>query len=587
MCGLVGFYKKGSQELLSKQLNICLSTIEHRGKNTAQTFISPPFYSAHSRLKIIDLDDRSNQPFHLNERYSLLFNGEIYNYIFLKNELRKLGHQFHTQSDTEVIAVGFHEWGTDLFEKLDGMFSIVIYDTLQKKIILSRDIFGKKPLYYSKKNGFAFCSELNAFKILNPEIKISAEAINQFLSIGYTLHPITLYEDVYLLPPSTFLVYDVKKDQLNLTEYFQIENSYSKKNKDSYSDIVKNTATLFEEAIQKRLIGDVPWGIFLSSGLDSSGIAAICSQRFQQKPNSYTISYPNSLYDESVIASSLAKKLHLPHQILDLSAIDIEQFNIYLKSLDYSTFDNSSYPIYLLAKLAVKDVGFVLTGDGSDEIFGGYSTNRADEINFRLRSLIPYLKKVGLLSTIDFITKNQNDRIGFYTKVNRLSKGLDTDYKKAHYQWRLIFNPEQRIKIMGENFRELIYDTDPFYHFEKLYSKVSHLEIKNQHLYVDCKSWLTDNNLIKLDRNTMAHSLEARSPFLDKSLFEYISSCPVEYKKDKKILKDVLNTYLPTSIIHRKKTGFNSPVHHWFGIKENEFEFYTKYIYETLYKIEQ
>lgn len=583
MCGLVGFYLDGEPESLSTQLNLCLASIQHRGKDFQGKYISHPFYSAHSRLQIIDLDNRSNQPF-LYKQYTVLFNGEIYNYKELKNELIQLGYSFNTLSDTEVIAIGFRQWSIRLFEKLDGMFSIVIYDSISSQIILARDIFGKKPLYYSDKKGFSFCSELEAFKILLPDINISNEAINQFLSIGYTLHPTTIYEDVFLLPPSSYLIYDIPKGKYEIIEYYQIENDFANKNNDSLPDIIDNVSKLLEQSVLKRLTGDVPWGIFLSSGLDSCGIAAICAQTLKKKPPCFTISFPDTKYDESFVAKELTSIFQLPHYLTNLSYVDTHKFHSYLNTIDYSTFDNSSFPIYCLSESASSKVGFVLTGDGGDEIFGGYSTYKADILNMQLRTIIPLLKQLKILSIIEKITHNKNDKIGLLTKANRLSKGLDTNYQKAHYQWRLIFSAEQRVKILGENFRELIFDTDPFFNFQKKYEKAKDLDLKNQHQYVDIKTWMTDNNLIKLDRNTMAHSLEARSPFLDRVLFKYIASCHVKYINDKQLLRKALHSLLPTSILNQKKVGFNSPVHQWFGIKENEFEFYTHYLYSLLYK---
>lgn len=579
MCGIVGFYNSDSSNAFSL-LETCTDTLTHRGPDAVGYYSKNGVHMGHRRLSIVDLNDRANQPFIYDQKIAVVFNGEIYNYQQLKNQLKSKGYTFYTQSDTEVLCAAYLEWGTDCFEKLDGMFAVAIYDIQNNQIILARDIFGKKPLYYSTRKDFSFCSELSAFKILNPEIKISLAAIHQFLSIGYTLNPTTIYEDIYLLPPSCYLVYDIFKRQQSITKYYSIEKNFFKKNHDTLYEIKENTIELLTKAIQKRLMGDVSGGIFLSSGLDSCGIAAISSKKLDHQLPSYTIAYPGTDYNENDTTETVAELLQLSHHHIDLSNIDMDDFHKYLKKQDYLTFDNSSYSIYKLSELASKSVRYVLTGDGGDEIFGGYSTYQADEINLKLRAIIPILKQSGFLHGIHLLTQNHNDKVGLLTKINRLTRGVDTDYRKAHYQWRLIFQPEQIVKIMGEQYRDLIYDTDPFRQFQKLYEDAKDLEIKDQHMYVDIKTWLTDNNLIKLDRNTMAHSLEARSPFLDRELFEYIAGCPVVYKNKKLILKETLKPLLPDHVINRKKAGFNSPVHQWFGIKENEFEYYTKLIYQ-------
>lgn len=584
MCGFVGFIKNGNLPTIQNELKLCLSSIQHRGKDYQQSYTQPPFFCAQSRLKIIDLDDTSNQPFSYNNQLIVLFNGEIYNYLQLRSELKNKGYNFSTLGDTEVIAAGFIEWGVKLFEKLDGMFALSIYDLRFYQIIMARDIFGKKPLYYSTHRDFTFCSELDAFKILFPDLKVSLEAINQFLSIGYTLCPTTIYEDVFLLPPASFMIYEIDKKCFHIHEYYSIENQFTNKHQLSTKDIILNTKDLLTNAIKKRWVGDVEGGIFLSSGLDSCAIAALSSRILGIQTFSFTISFKGTIYDESEIARQVANYFNFKHYNLDLNTIDLDEFNFYLTNQDYLTFDNSSYPIYKLSEFASKKVGYVLTGDGGDELFGGYTTYRADQINHRIKLIIPLLKNLGILKSIQHLSKHKNDKVGFLTKINRLSKGIDVDERKSHYQWRMIFSPEQVIKIMGDEHREFVYDTDPYRIFQKKYDIVQHLELKHQHMYVDIKTWLTDNNLIKLDRNTMSHSLEARSPFLDKDLFEFVAACPVKYKSDKYLLKQTLSTILSDEYIHRKKSGFNSPVYKWFELQENEFEFYTRYIYTKKYK---
>jgi asparagine synthase (glutamine-hydrolysing) len=528
------------------------------------------------RLKILDLSKAANQPFIYREGDVIIsFNGEIYNYKHLQSELKKAGFAFNTQSDTEVIAAAYCRWGKDFVSHLDGMFAIALYDARHRKLLLFRDIFGQKPLYYSLRQGIAFGSELTVFSTLFESLRPNLAAINHFLSIGYIQDPLTPYEDVYLLPPASMLEYHLSSGQTNLSTYFSYADTFRDKHALSLKDTVERVDILLQKAVEKRFMGDVPMGIFLSAGLDSSGIAAICKRSGVTAP-CYTIAFEGTVYNEAAAAAALCAEWKWPHHIVAVQAVSEEQINTYFDSRDYLTFDNSSYPIFKLSERAGQEVKFVLTGDGSDEIFGGYVTYRADNFNRKIQPIIPLLQYFGRLPFL----KAAHDKVGWRTKAHRFFKGMHASPIQAHYNWRLIFQPEERIELLGEEHRELVYDTDPIFCFRKLYDEVSDLDWKDRHLYVDSRTWLSNNNLIKLDRNTMAHGLEARSPFLDKDLVAFIAACPPEMKRDKYLLKAALKNELPPSVIHRPKTGFNAPAGQWFSIQGDEFQQYTHKVFE-------
>ncbi|HUH73265.1 MAG TPA: asparagine synthase (glutamine-hydrolyzing) [Chitinophagales bacterium] len=582
MCGVVGFHRKDAKEKLDQLIIDGLDSIKHRGPDNSEYWNNNYIYFGHTRLKILDLSDQANQPFCF-ENLILSFNGEIYNYIELRGQLKKQGYKFLTNSDTEVIIKAYHYWGNDCFEKLDGMFALAVYDTLQNTIVLARDVFGKKPMYFSKMEGLAFCSELKAFKFFFNDLKVSNEALNHFLSIGYVIEPLTLYENVYALPPSSYLVYEIDSQRSTQYKYYSYEDCFRVKTQLNHLDIVHQTRELLNKAIEKRLMGDVPMGMFLSGGIDSSGIVASIQKNFQNQFPCFTVGFNSSnTYNEFFQATELTELLNLPHFKIDLSQIQLEDFQNYLNLSDYHTFDNSSYPIYKLSELARQSVKFVLTGDGSDEVFGGYSTYIADEINSKISILIPFIQSLNTSSFISKLVAKQNDKVGWRTKASRFTIGMNKDYRLAHYKWRELFNEEKRILILGSKYRELVYDTCPSKQFLKMYENVSDLERKDQHLFVDTYTWLSCNNLVKIDRNTMRAGLEARSPFLDKDLTAFIASCPIQYKKQKNLLKEALSPYLSKNILSRKKAGFNSPVSNWFNTSENEFEFYTKMIFEHI-----
>lgn len=584
MCGIVGFDINGKAFELEELLNNCTRKLGHRGPDNQGTFIRNSIHIGHTRLKIVDLSEGANQPLNYEHKVIVSFNGEIYNFEELKKALQKLSYSFKTQSDTEVIAAAYLAWGIHCLDRFEGMFALCIYDLTKNKIFLARDIFGKKPLYYTTDPFFSFSSELNTFTQLLPQLNIRLESVNQFLSIGYVLNPITMYEEVQALAPAHYLTYHVPSQSITISSYWSYADAFrAKKTYRHQEDAIAETRALLFEAIEKRTLGDVPYGIFLSAGIDSGAIASILKKVYKLTPPCFNIGFKQTKYDESAFASQLAQELGLPFQSIDLSSIAFNKFEKYIKEIDNLSFDNSSYPIYQLARMAAKQVKFVLTGDGSDELFGGYITYRADTINRNMKAFIPLLKKLGISARIISASANHNDKIGWGTKLNRFFKGIDPNYRKAHYNWRSIFSVEERIAILGKQHEELIRDTDPFYVFDKHYEEVKDLDLLEQHLYVDAKTWLSENNLMKLDVNTMAHGLEARSPFLDRKLVSHVASLDISYKKDKALLKKVLSDYLPAKYLNHKKSGFNSPVHLWLNSTSDEFQAYTKFIFDKKY----
>lgn len=577
MSGLAGlFQKESAYDDNNNNIKLMLETLYHRGKYAKKFYHHFNFYAGH----ISSYENSQCKELEINGHYYILL---LDGFISLPDSII-LDSTIKNSDMLTLFLYAYHQHKEKIFTQLEGKFALIIYDKSLGKIILARDIFGQKPLYYSKKNGLSFSSELNAFKIIYKNLKISLTGLNEFLSIGYILQPNTIYEDIYSLPPASYLSYDIENNVSSIIEYYSLVDAYSNKHNDTYSDIIYTSKFLIQQSFKKLPQQNLSSGLFLSSGIDSCAIATILSNT--QKTKVYTISYPQTQYDESVLAKQLAEQLQIDQHILDLSQIDILDFEKFIQNSDFVTFDNSSYPIFLLSRIASKNHSCVYTGDGGDEIFGGYITAKADQINEKLRILIPFLKRIGFQSWLTQYPKNKNDKIGLFTKIKRFSKGIDIDYQKAHYQWRLQFNPEQRVSMLGEKNRDLIYDTDPFYKFQKYYQQAKKLNHAEQHFFVDIKTWFADNNLIKLDRSTMAFGLETCSPFMDKKLFEYIAGCPMDYKTNKKILKDCFKETLPSFILNRKKSGFNSPVHQWFNIKEDEFEFYTRYLYSKKYHID-
>jgi asparagine synthase (glutamine-hydrolysing) len=576
MCGIAGFNL--DKDNASKQLfmKVCADSLSHRGPDYAGFFSDEQVNFIHTRLKILDLNDRANQPLSYNNgQIVITFNGEIYNYRELRQQLIKSGYQFYTDTDTEVVAAAYLYWGTNLFRHLDGMYAFAIYDKQRQIILLGRDPFGKKPLYYSLKGGLFFASELSVFEEVYDSLKVSLPAINQFLSIGYILDPLSPYEDVFLLPPSGVLKYNMSNRFAEISTHFSYADCFRSKHALSLADSAQQICQLLRNAVNKRWMGDVPGGIFLSGGLDSSVVAYLSQQAVVKIP-AFSVGFSEKAYDESHHAERFCKELGLPFQKIEVGRVSLNSLNGYLLKSDFQTFDNSSFPIFQLSECAAKSVKYVLTGDGGDEIFGGYSTYQADHINLLIKPFLPFMRSSGLQDLLKRMFHPRHDKIGWRTKASRFFIGMDVSPERAHYQWRQIFNAKEREKLLGKEYRELVYDTDPIHQFKSYYQVVSDLDYIDQHLFVDSQTWLSNNNLIKLDRNTMAHGLEARCPFLDMQLVKFVAACPSKWKKNKQLLKLAFQQYLPDEIISRKKTGFNAPVGKWSNVEEDEFKWYTR-----------
>ena len=587
MCGVVGFVKHGNDEVLRKKLSQSLATLKHRGPDKQKTYVNRPVYLGHTRLHIMNSIENSDQPFVSPDgKYVITYNGEVYNYLTIKQTLEAKGFVFKTETDTEVVLYAYQHWGKDCVRHFSGMFAFCIHDTGENLLFLARDIFGEKPLYYSLDGGFSFCSELRAFQIINDGAKTSIEALNHFLAIGYVLNPITPLEGVHLLPPATAIVYSIDTGRVNKFQYFDYASCFEQKTTCSVKDASEQVLDLLSKSVSSMVSGPFPFGMFLSGGLDSSSVAALLKSNGHTFP-CYNASFVGSVYDEADKADFASRELGLKLKKLSLTHVNPSELHDYFDTIDHCTFDNSGYAMYRLAELAKNDVQYVLSGDGADECFGGYTTYKADRIRERLKLIIPVLNLLGNSGIAEVLFKRKNDKVGFNTKVSRFLNGLNRDFRRSHYNWRSLFGPEERIGILGFEHAELILDTDPFHDFAKHYNRVSHLSATDQHLFVDSQTWLTDNVLIKTDRNTMLFGLEARSPFLDKDLVSFVASCPEPLKKDKVLLKNAMRNILSEHIIHQKKEGFNAPIVSWLGTdtERDEFKYYTRFLFNHKYSL--
>lgn len=548
MCGIVGLVRKGNNKNVIKKMN---DRIVHRGPDGEGYFFDGDVAFGHRRLSIIDLSTGDQPMFNEDGSVVTVFNGEIYNYIELKEELSKLGHEFKSKSDTEVLVHGFEEWGTDLPKHLRGMFAFAIYNKNTNQVFLARDNFGIKPLYYAYMNGcFMFASEIKAFLDVPEFEKIFNESILEtYLEFSFVPTNETFFKNVYRLDAGCSLLY--KDKEIRINKYYKID--FKEKNM-SYEDAVDSIDKVMRDSVQRHLLADVEVGSFLSSGIDSSYIVSLA------KPNkTYTVGYENKKYDETMYAKDLASKLNIENKSKIITKEEyLENISKIMYHLDEPTSDPAAISLYFVAKLASKDLKVVLSGEGADEFFGGYNSYR-EEVDYKLYNKIPYFIRHIIGKTAGLFPEVR----GFNFLVRRGEK-LEDNYIGVNRN----FSKKMANKVLKNTYSLQAIDvTEDVYTEFRNYSNIDKMQA------IDINFWLMKDILLKADRMTMASSLEGRVPFIDKEVFSVASSLPFNYKVTKEntkvALRDAAKRVIPTEAYKKKKLGFPVPVREW--IKDGIF----------------
>ncbi len=550
MCGINGF-NFVNKELIKKMNN----SIKHRGPDAEGVFSKQGVSLGHRRLAIIDLNKRGNQPMmyeHNKNKAVIVFNGEIYNFKELKEELKKRGYKFKTKTDTEVVLASYMEWGEECVKRFNGMWAFCIYNPKEKILFLSRDRLGQKPLYYfydGKK--FIFSSEIKG--ILQHKIKYSLdkEGIDLYFSLGFIPAPKTIYSEINKLEAGHNIFFNLKTKEFQKKRYFYPPR-YSPINNKRY--VVKKGKELLRDATNIRLIADVPVGAFLSGGVDSSSIVSEITNILGKKNlTTYSMGFEKG-YDETEYIKIITKNLKVNNHH---SYFTKKELNNTLKSIFYyfdePLSDPSMFPTFLLSKFARKSLTVALSGDGGDEMFGGYPRYKiAAQIEI-LRKIPVTLRKLSLL----IIPKTKIlSKIREGLKLSLLPK--EVLYSKAREN---VYKPRSYINFVEEKFKECLKLSKG-----NLIEAIRLMDI----LYLT----LPDNYLAKVDRASMAHSLEVRSPFLDYRFLEFASKIPTKWKvsifNEKILLKGIVKNLIPKKIIKRKKQGFTPPIERWLIEKEGK-----------------
>lgn len=523
-----------------------INKIKFRGPdNTGYTKIGK-ISVAHLRLSIIDLDKRSNQPFYYDGLY-LTYNGEVYNYKEIRSELISLGYKFKTKSDTEVILISYHKWGRKMLDKMNGMFSFSIYDSNKNIIFSARDRLGVKPFYYKFNNGkFEISSQISPLE--NNSLTINNIAISAYLKTGYIPSPLSIYNEINKLSPGCYMIIDLKSNKLSIKKYWDLTKINQVKI--SYDEALNELEKLVTDSVKIRLNSDVPMGTFLSGGIDSALITSIASKISNKKINTFTIGFEETRYDESKLAKKYSKILNTNHKKFLCKSSDLVDIIPDLnKFYDEPFADSSAIPSMFLNKKAKNDVTVVLSGDGGDESFFGYNHFFISKWVFIIFKF-PYRIRKALSNVIPFKTLSF-----FFKKDKRVLKEIFILKDIRSYIKRIFISKPM---YLNDNISWFNNYQSIFNFSNNIFQNIADLNIK---------LWLENDSNVKVDRSSMAYSVEVRSPFLDYRIIEFARSLPMNYRyssiKRKKLLKDILKKYIPEQVFDVPKKGFSVPIKEW------------------------
>ncbi|MBK7129195.1 MAG: asparagine synthase (glutamine-hydrolyzing) [Crocinitomicaceae bacterium] len=554
MCGITGIWIRNNKAALQlQQLPVALDKIKHRGPDANAVLLKNHVGLGHARLAVIDLNVSANQPFSSADgKHHLVFNGEIYNYKELKTELESSGLVFKTQSDTEVLLQLLIKYGITCIERLNGFFSFIYYNESANELFAARDRFGIKPLlYYQDEDKFILSSELSAIMAFDVTCDINPKALHDYFTYTYIPAPETILKHVFKLEPGYFIKCHSDGTVVKQVYY---QNELKTKTDLNFETAKEKLVDLLSSSVKRRLIADVPLGCFLSGGIDSSVIAALAKEH-KSDLNTFSVGFDHPYFDESNNALETAKYLNTHHHAIKISKQEfLSAFDPFLQSLDEPFADSSAFAYYHLSEFAKKHVTVALSGDGADELFGGYRKHRA-ELQIRNGS---WIKKSGIhtaASLLKIIPTSRSGKLGDLSrKIQKYSAGLNMSANERYDTWCSWISSDVRQKLFKSS-------------SNSYQNKNFNIESLNDFLLTDQQFVLPNDMLKKVDQMSMAHALEVRVPFLDHTVLEFANSLPETYKINEKtgkiILRESFRNRLPESLFHRQKKGFEIPLQLW------------------------
>jgi asparagine synthase (glutamine-hydrolysing) len=566
MCGIVGIVERDpGRRVVAGDLARMVQMLHHRGPDEEGSITLPGVGLGMRRLAIVDLAG-GQQPI-LNETgdIKIVANGEIYNFRELQQQLEGLGHRFRSRnSDIEVLVHAYEQWGEEFLPRLRGMFALAIWDGRTRTLIAARDRAGEKPLYWTQTpQGLVLASEVKAL-LVRPDVsrELDPIALDQFMTYEYVLAPRTMLKGVHKIPPAHFLRY--RGGQATVHRYWDAADVELKDWKDD--DAAEALRSALQVAVDRQLMADVPLGAFLSGGIDSSSIVALMSRSSAQPVNSFSIGFSDGTYNELPYAREVAALFRTNHRERTASPDLGDMFERLIVHLDEPFADVSLFPTFSVSELAREHVKVVLSGDGGDELFGGYDAYQAQALAAKLGwmggALMPAI--AGVASALP----PTGQKKGLVNKVKRFSAGAATAPSDlGHYRWMVYLNARQKAKLYQAGLRDSLDAHDVYLPVRDALGRFSQDDVLNRQLYADLSLYLADDILVKVDRMSMATSLETRAPFLDGDLMELAFSMRGHLKirngERKWILKQAMKDVLPDTILNRKKEGFSIPMKNW------------------------
>ncbi len=559
MCGIVGFtHKHWAPD--SDRIQKATATLIHRGPDQQGVFQSSICSLGATRLKIIDLDSGDQPIFSEDGDLAIVFNGEIYNHREVRRELEDLGHRFHSRCDTETVLRAFLEWDLESFARLRGMFAIALWTKSRRRLVLARDRMGIKPLYFMRQGeDLFFGSELKAI-LIHPEIdrRLSLEGLDCYLALNYVPCPWTLVEGIEKLPPGHWLEW--RDGKVCSEAYWRLPFGGARNR--IMESAKEELDTLLRQSIREHLLSDVPLGMWLSGGIDSSTILHYAATESRKPLKTFSISFQGRSFDESSYIHEVAERYQTDHEELDLGphadlGKAIEAFAYYS---DEPSADAGALPVWFLSQLSRTKTTVSLSGEGADELFGGYLTHRANRLAVFARKLPEKVLQLAEIASQAWPVSDE--KISFEYKVKRFLEGSRMTAERGHVYWNGTFSETEKSDLLG---RELPPALDRL--LGELRDRAAGYGDLAPYLWFDQKYFLPDDILNKADRMSMAHSLEVRPPFLDHRIVEFAASLPASLKirgsRQKVLLKELMRDKLPLSVLRRKKIGFDIPAHDW------------------------
>ena len=576
MCGITGFihFSNEQQDMDADQSLLAQMNQAqfHRGPDEGGEYLDENVALGHRRLSIIDLS-QGQQPMASDDGdYVLIYNGEVYNFKQTRVELEALGHVFHSHSDTEVILHAYMQWGSACVDKLQGMFTFAIWHKSQQNLFIARDRLGIKPLFYAMiGETLYFASELKSITLV-PGLskKIDAKAIEQYFALGYAAEPHTIYQQVAKLPPGHTLNIKVGDKSASINQYWDV--SYAKQIEMSEQDYLDATVEQFKTAVDSHMVADVPLGSFLSGGVDSSAVVAMMSQIAKEKGSdkavtTCSIGFDVKDYNETDFARMVAKDYNTDHQEQIVASDDFELVDLLAGLYDEPYADSSAMPTYRVCQLAREKVTVCLSGDGADELLAGYRRYGLMMNEEKVRSVIPYSLRKPIFGALGKLYPKL-DWAPQFLRAKTTFQSLAMDTAEGYFHGVSLLNDAQRKALFSDELYQELKGYTALEVFREHQANFDGNDPLSLIQYLDIKTYLVGDILTKVDRASMAHSLEVRVPFLDHKFVEWSATVPTDLKIKngcgKYVLKKAMEPHLPHDVLYRKKMGFRVPLSDWF-----------------------